>query len=140
MMTHERETEEERLAMVEKAERYIKSRVTVDPDSGCWMWDLATNEGGYGRGTFNYSSWLTHRLSYHYLVKYLHRKVAVHHMCGVSGCCNPDHLQQVTWQDNTAEMLARTNLLEEIQALRDEIERLNGLLDTQHTEGCGIYE
>jgi hypothetical protein len=129
MMTHDRESEDERLERAEEVRAYLEARTAVDPESGCWLWTQKGRDGKYGKGTYRGYTWRAHRLSFHYLVDYLHRKVPVHHKCGEPLCCNPQHLQRTTWEDNTAEMWARQNLLEEMQALRDEIDRLKRLLE-----------
>ena len=134
MMTYERETEDRRLERAEEVRAYLMARVDIDERSGCWVWNLKGRDGAYGKASYNNYTWRSHRLAYHYLVDYLHRKVPVHHRCGETLCCNPDHLQRTTWQDNAAEMMARTSLMEEIQALRDEVQRLNGALEVTETE------
>jgi hypothetical protein len=124
MMDYDRETEEQRVERAEAAREYLLARTEIDERSGCWVWQPDSRDGAYGKGSFNGYTWRTHRLAFHYLVRYLHRKVPVHHRCGVALCCNPDHLQMTTQQDNAAEMLARVGLIEEIEALRDQVQSL----------------
>ncbi len=47
-----------------------------------------------------------------------------HHMCGNSGCVNPDHLQPVTDRDNIAEMHQRHAYLARIRELEAALVRL----------------
>lgn len=133
MMSYDRESEEQRLERADEVREYLEARTEVDVRSGCWVWTQAGRDGEYGKGTYRGFTWRTHRLAFHYLVDYLHRKVPVHHRCGNALCCNPEHLQRTTQQDNAAEMLARTAMLEEMASLRDEIDRLRGLLEQQET-------
>lgn len=130
MMDFERETEEQRVERSSEVSAYIAERVSVDAESGCWIWAMKSRSGRYGKCSYRGSTWRAHRLAYHYLVKYLHRNTPVHHRCGVSLCVNPDHLQMTTHSDNTAEMLARTAMLEEIQALRDMVGELQEQIET----------
>ena len=81
----------------------------VDLDTGCWIWRYLDKKG-YGKvkvtvnGTRKTLS--THRLS-------LEAKIGrpfvehSHHACANTKCCNPDHLQLATANENVAEMLAR---------------------------------
>ncbi len=51
----------------------------------------------------------------------------VHHNCSNRRCCNPDHLRQVTTEENLAEMFERTSYLKRIA----ELEAENALLRAQ---------
>lgn len=42
---------------------------------------------------------------------------AAHHICANTACVNPDHLQPVTFRDNTAEMLSRRAYAARIEEL-----------------------
>jgi len=44
-------------------------------------------------------------------------KQAAHHMCANSSCINPDHLQPISFRENTAEMMQRNYYIERIKEL-----------------------
>jgi hypothetical protein len=81
-------------------ERYWK-KVSPEPNSGCWLWEGVTNQAGYGR---IYVS--THRARVAHCVAYeidrgaIPRGMQLDHVCRVRCCCNPDHLEPVTQQEN----------------------------------------
>jgi len=54
------------------------------------------------------------------------RHEPIHHICGVSICVEPTHLQKISRHENTAEMLERTFYLKRIAALEAEVARLGG--------------
>ena len=124
-----------------RALAYLLERVEVDPRTGCWEWALYRSPEGYGRMRWGPSMWRPHRFSYHFLAGYLHKAEPVHHRCGNRGCVNPDHLQKTTAQDNTAEMMGRQFLLDEVEGLRRElheametIQALEEFIGTYHPE------
>jgi hypothetical protein len=103
---------------------------SAGPDS-CWLWTGAMN----GRksksqmyGSFHPTQAVkvrTHRYAYE-----LHHNVTltsaepIHHTCGNTLCVQPKHLQKVTQQENTAEMLERTFYLRRIAELEARVAEL----------------
>lgn len=83
--------------------------VVPEPNSGCWLWDGATNKYGYGvvkRGGSRGTMPATHAslmLSGRPVPAGL---FACHH-CDNPPCVNPDHLFVGTHQDNTRDMMAK---------------------------------
>lgn len=75
-------------------------------DSGCWIWAGAVDANGYGRAGSEYA----HRLAFtqrHGPVPIGH---VIDHMCRVTQCVNPDHLQAVTHKQNLENLgLSRAN-------------------------------
>lgn len=66
-----------------------------EPNSGCWLWDAATNRNGYGviqRGARGDGTELAHRVSYELHVGPIPDGLHVLHRCDVPACVNPDHL------------------------------------------------
>ena len=103
------------------AQAYIMERIEIDGLSGCWVWQKATTSRGYGVLRWRGQQWRAHRFAFHYLVDYLHKADPVHHRCSNSSCVRPDHLQRTSHQENTAEMMGRQYMLDEIEGLRIEL-------------------
>ena len=100
------------------AEEFLAERCVRDPRSACWVWQGALSNG-YGRLQKDGQMWSAHRFAYHHLVGYLHKSEPVHHACANRACVEPEHLQRVTAAQNTAEMLGRVAMEEELQDLRE---------------------
>lgn len=84
---------------------------------GCWIWQRTLNKDGYPTIKVAKRTVLVHRL----VLEAKHGAPlgtqAAHHMCSRTSCINPAHLQPVTARENTAEMLARTYMVQRIAAL-----------------------
>lgn len=95
-----------------------RSRVT---DSGCWEWlgkATKSNKGGiYPAQRWAGKSYQVHRLSIEMDRGAALGVLAAHHKCANSICVNPEHLQPVTYRENTAEMMARNSLERRIKEL-----------------------
>lgn len=71
-------------------------------DDGCWLWEAATNDDGYGvfkMGGRYGKAMLAHRLLYELLRGPI--KLQLDHTCRVRSCVNPWHLDDVTSAENT---------------------------------------
>jgi hypothetical protein len=68
----------------------------VNADSGCWLWMGTISTEGYGLIHADGRLTLAHRLSYEFHVGPIPEGLALHHVCVVSHCVNPEHLQPVT--------------------------------------------
>lgn len=82
------------------AER-IKARIKVS-ESGCWLWEGATEKGGYGlmkRGA-GLNHGMVHRLAYEAWRGPIPEGLQIDHLCRVRNCVNPDHLEAVTPRQN----------------------------------------
>ncbi len=79
----------------------ILNKVLKNEESGCWEWTGSKNHGGYGHFEIKGKCVRVHRFS---LERKLGRKLEQHevtrHMCNNVCCCNPDHLEVGTQQDN----------------------------------------
>lgn len=84
---------------------YILGRVTKDVDTGCWLWNLARDGGGYGICTVKGKTARPHRVSYEAFEGPIPVGFMVCHTCDVRHCCNPDHLFLGTAKDNTQDMI-----------------------------------
>lgn len=69
--------------------------------NGCWEWQGFTNRGGYGQfGSEDGTVMLTHRWAYRRFVGDLVEGLTIDHLCRNKKCCNPEHLEQVSLQEN----------------------------------------
>jgi len=94
----------------------IRLRTDVDMRTGCWIWQ-GQSKGGYPLARLGKKDVGAHRLSLEAKLGMSLGDQPAHHVCAVTMCVNPDHLQPVTHRENTAEMLARTYMERRIIAL-----------------------
>lgn len=75
-------------------------RVRKD-DSGCWVWIGARHGTGYGGFTVRGRQTTTaHRFAYETLVGPVPDGMTIDHLCRNRICCNPEHLEVVTYSEN----------------------------------------
>jgi len=82
-------------------ESRLKSRITIDPDSGCWEFN-GCNAGGYGQLSIQGVFFYAHRLAYELFIGPIPTGRELDHLCRNRCCCNPEHLEAVTHQQNMA--------------------------------------
>lgn len=71
------------------------------PELGpCWLWLGKLRPDGYGRFGFDNKLVRAHRFSYVYCVGPIPAGTELDHLCRVSACVNPEHLEAVTHQVN----------------------------------------
>lgn len=81
----------------------VQRSVTV-VESGCWEWKDCTNEHGYGlfrlaiKGEDHNVK--AHRMAYIGAKGPIPDELSLDHLCRNRKCCNPDHLEPVTHQEN----------------------------------------
>lgn len=92
----------------------------LDPKTSCVIWQ-SCNERGYGVIKYQGKLRKTHRLAYEVYIGPLEPGSVVHHTCSVRACINPKHLQQISSQNNTAEMLERSYYIARIAELEKEL-------------------
>jgi hypothetical protein len=79
------------------------SKVSLESNTGCWVWNASTTVTGYG----NY--WdrklkklqLAHRYAYRVLVGTIPEGMTVDHLCKTRRCVNPEHFEIVSRGENT---------------------------------------
>lgn len=71
-------------------------------ESGCWLWQGRIDRAGYGRlgGSDHYGGPLAHRVSYTLLVGPIPEGLTIDHLCRVTSCVNPSHLEPVSMREN----------------------------------------
>ena len=88
-------------------ERRFYSYLEMIPESGCWIWTGAINNGGYGRIGIGKKTTTAHRYSYQINVGEIPDGLFVLHKCDVRCCANPDHLFLGTPTDNMQDMVKK---------------------------------
>ena len=65
----------------------------------CWIWGGALREG-YGAFWDGYRMTPAHRWAYELCVRPIPKGLQIDHLCRVTACVNPEHLEPVTNYDN----------------------------------------
>jgi hypothetical protein len=89
-----------RLDALTLEERFMRF-VEPEPMSGCWIWLGCQDRKGYGRFRWPHAreTKLAHRVSY--FIRYAVWPKELDHLCRVTSCVNPSHLEFVTSRENT---------------------------------------
>jgi hypothetical protein len=91
---------------------HLASRITIDPVTGCWLWQKTRNRG-YGVIQWNGKQHQAHRITYELLVDSIPEGLTLDHLCHTNDkscpggntcphrrCVNPAHLEPVTNREN----------------------------------------
>lgn len=85
---------------------------------GCWLWPTSRSKDGYGKVVIAGKHYGPHRLmAMATKGDHIPSHMPVHHVCAEPLCINPTHLQVITPQENTAEMLERRHYQQRIADL-----------------------
>ena len=82
-------------------ERRFWDRISYEPNSGCWLWEGARSKQGYGTIGIYARQILVHRFSYELKNGPIPRGLVIDHICCTPACVNPEHLEAVTYGENT---------------------------------------
>lgn len=80
--------------------RRLRSRSTIDPDTGCWTWIGAINHDGYGQMYLDGLTVRAHRVSYVQHLGPIPEGLEIDHLCRNRACINPFHLEPVLHAEN----------------------------------------
>jgi len=81
----------------------FESRFTVEPFSGCWLWQKGINANRYGWFKKKYA----HRVAWELYRGEIPEGVYVLHSCDTPLCVNPSHLFLGTQKDNIRDCMAK---------------------------------
>lgn len=72
----------------------------VDPETGCWNWNMSTYPSGYGCVGYQGRLHPAHRVSWMESRGEIPEGLFLDHLCRNKRCVNPDHLEPVTNAEN----------------------------------------
>jgi hypothetical protein len=75
-------------------------KVSLELETGCWLWTGARNGGGYGIFRHNRIAKSAHRLAFETLIHPIVDDRQVDHLCRQRHCVRPSHLELVTQREN----------------------------------------
>lgn len=79
----------------------LAGRIVVDPSTGCHVWQGYRDRDGYGQVKVDGVKINAHRVSYALHNGELIPGFHIDHLCRNRSCINPNHLEQVTPEENT---------------------------------------
>lgn len=90
---------------------FVDSRITPEPNCGCWLWLGHVNLSGSG---IEYAVFVVAGQTYR-AARFMYRRfkgpippnLLVRHRCDVGLCVNPDHLELGTHAENSRDMVVR---------------------------------
>lgn len=77
------------------------ARVRVGGPDDCWLWLGNCDRRGYGRTSGAGRERMAHRVAYELRIGPIPSGLTLDHLCRVTGCVNPAHLEPVTAAENT---------------------------------------
>lgn len=78
----------------------VLARIAVHP-LGCWVFTGKLSSRGYAKVNVDRVPRLAHRVVYEDFVGEIPDGLTLDHLCGVTACVNPAHLEPVTAAENT---------------------------------------
>jgi hypothetical protein len=79
---------------------------SVERTPGCWYWVGKIGQNGYGYLNEGHTRHLAHRWSYEHNVGPIPDGLSIDHLCRVTYCVNPEHLEPVTHRENVLRGIA----------------------------------
>lgn len=74
--------------------------VSIEPNTGCWMWMGQITNAGYGRVSIRHRYHPAHRVFYEAHVGPIPDGLQIDHLCRHRWCVNPAHMEPVTCSEN----------------------------------------
>ncbi len=74
-------------------------KVSVEPNTGCWLWTAQVSPEGYGKFRFA-GGQLAHRFAHEVAIGAIPKGLQIDHLCRQRSCVNPEHLDVVTQAEN----------------------------------------
>jgi len=90
-------------------------------EDGCWLWTGCLSKAGYGQFRRKQTTYYAHRQSWLLAGNTIPDGHLIRHKCRSRNCCNPEHLETGTPQDNSNDMkrdgtTSRPNIIRQGQA------------------------
>lgn len=80
---------------------WLRLVLNVERDAnGCWLWQRKTTREGYGQVGVASRVLIAHRVSYERFIGPIPAGLEIDHLCRVTSCINPWHLEPVTQREN----------------------------------------
>ena len=86
-------------------------KVDIKSSLECWDWQASKNHKGYGKFTFQYQYWRSHRFAWYITNGDIPEGMHVLHNCDNVKCCNPNHLRLGTNSENAKDRKDRNRYM-----------------------------
>lgn len=84
--------------------------IKVRPTATCWLWAASKDQKGYGYFRINGVLRRAHRVAYEAQFGPIPEGLTLDHLCRVTSCVNPLHLEPVTGGENTRRGMSPTHV------------------------------
>jgi len=91
----------------EELREYILANITVNEETGCWLWAKGASGDGYAQGVIANKPVRANRISYLAFNGELPPELLVCHSCDNKECVNPEHLWLGTHLENMRDMVSK---------------------------------
>lgn len=81
-------------------EERLERNISYEPNSGCWLWSGAISNRSYGSIFYEGRMQKAHRVTWTLRNGPIPEGLELDHLCRTRSCCNPDHLEPVTREEN----------------------------------------
>ncbi len=115
------------------------SKVDIRSEDECWLWQGCLSKAGYGQIRFGGKLYYAHRVAYSMTYGEIPDRMEILHTCDFPRCCNPNHLQLGTHDDNMKDMAqkgrgARGSRNGHAQLTADDVRRIRLLAELGRTK------